>query len=71
MKNTETVKRFRAMKETELVKEMKNLQKDYILTSLKVKAGKQDNFSAVTKLKKDIARVKTLLTEKRFGESNG
>jgi ribosomal protein L29 len=71
MKNTETVKKLRAMKEPELIKEMRSLQKDYTLASLKVKAGKQDNFSAVDKLKKDIARVKTLLVEKHYGETNG
>jgi ribosomal protein L29 len=71
MKNTETVKKFRAMKEADLLKEIKSLQKDYTLASLKVKAGKQDNFSAVDKLKKDIARARTLLTEKHYGELNG
>ena len=71
MKTNETIKKYRAMKESDLAKELKSLQKDFTLISLKVKAGKHDNISAANKARKDIARVKTLIMEKRYGEQNG
>ena len=71
MKNTESLKKYRAMSEKDLVSELKNVKKEQTLATLKVGAGKEDNFSQIEKLRKNIARIKTLLAEKEYGVSDG
>jgi len=71
MKNTESLKKYRAMRIEDLKKELKAVQKEHALCSLKVGAGKEDNFSQISKLSKNIARIKTLLMEKEYGVSDG
>ena len=71
MKNTEILKKYRVMKEIELKKELKAVQKEHAMCSLKVGAGKEDNFSQIKKLSKNIARINTLLLEKEYGAQNG
>lgn len=71
MKNTESLKKYRAMKIDDLKKELKAVQKEHALCSLKVGAGKEDNFSQISKLSKNIARINTLLLEKEYGVSDG
>ena len=61
MKSKETMKKYEGMKKTELVSELKHLRTDYTLLSLKVRAGKEDNISQVNKIRKDIARLKTVI----------
>ena len=71
MKNIENLKKYRAMSEKDLKSELKSIKKDQLLASLKVGAGKEDNFSQIQKLRKNIARIKTLLAEKENGVLNG
>lgn len=70
MKILENIKKFRAMTTANLEKELKSVQKEYTMLSLKVKVGKEKNVSASNKLKKDIARIKTILFEKEYGVEN-
>ena len=65
MKTTEELKKFKAMTAEQLVTELDAIQKKYQLTSLKVQAGKEANYSQVDKLRKDVARLQTLISEKR------
>ena len=69
MKNTESLKKYRAMSEKDLISELKNVRKEQTLVTLKVGAGKEDNFSQISKLRKNIARIKSLLASKN-GASN-
>lgn len=71
MKVIEEMKKFRTMKESELISELKNKQNHLALISLKVKVGKHDNVSEINKLKKEVARVNTIITEKRYGATDG
>lgn len=71
MKQIEETKKIRAMKLDDLEKEVKKAEREYALTNLKVKAGKQSDFSAVSKLRKNVARMKTIIIEKQSGVSNG
>ena len=71
MKNSENLKKYRNMKLTDLKSELKAQQKEHALYSLKVGAGKEDNFSKISKLSKNIARINTILLEKEYGAQNG
>lgn len=71
MKKTESVTKYKAMENKDLISELKKLKKEQTLCCLKVGAGKEDNFSQVAKLRKNIARINTLLTSKENGASNG
>ena len=70
MKITEQIKKYRGMKDTELVSELKNLKKELTLVSLKVKVGKQADISQVNKIKKNIARLNSIISEKAYGALN-
>ena len=59
------------MSVNDLISELKSVRKDQLMVSLKVGAGKEDNFSQIAKLRKNIARIKTLLAEKENGALNG
>ena len=71
MKKVETIKKYQAMNEKDLKAELKSARKEQTLVSLKVGAGKEDNFSQISKLRKNIARIKTLIAEKENGASDG
>lgn len=71
MKTVETMKKYRAMSEKDLLAELKNVKKEQQLISLKVGAGKMDDFSQISKLRKNIARIISVLDEKMSGEANG
>ena len=70
MKNTENLKKYRAMSEIELKKELKIIKKEQLLVSLKVGAGKETNFSHVSILRKNIACLNTIIAEKEYGVRN-
>mgnify|MGYP001797936706 CR=1 FL=1 len=70
MKITEIVKKYRGMKNEELAKELATRTDEFTLASLKVKVGKESNISLANKLKKDVARIKTIIKEKELGETN-
>ena len=64
MKSTEDNKKFLSMSEQELYKELIDLTKKLTMESLKVKAGKQPNHSSVNKLRKSVARINTIISER-------
>jgi ribosomal protein L29 len=70
MKNTENIKKYRAMNGKDLNDERKKVMKEQLLVSLKVSAGKEDNFSQIKKLRKNIACLNTIIAEKEYGVRN-
>ncbi len=70
MKVKEQMKKYREMKDSDLAAELKNIKKELTLASLKVKVGKQSDISQVKKIKKNIARINSIVTEKAYGVSN-
>ena len=70
MKSLENLKKYKEMKLSELNSEMVKKITELTHASLKVQAGKEDNNSVVKKLRKDIARIKTVSRKKQLGESN-
>ena len=64
MKQTEELKKYRGMDYAALEKELFELEKKLTGTTLKVKAGKHDDYSLIPKLKKNIARVNSIIFEK-------
>ena len=71
MKTAENVKKLRSMSPDALKKEHDSKVDEFTLTSLKVRVGKESNISLANKLKKDVARIKTIIKEKELGETNG
>jgi len=71
MKRAETIKKYRGMEVKDLITEVKSAKKEYSKSILFVQAGKEDNHSSVSKLKKNIARLSTIIAEKRYGVNNG
>ena len=66
MKSTEEIKKYLSMDTLKLESELKDLQKKHIEYSLKVKAGKLDNFSLVRKTRKEIARLQSIISGKNL-----
>ncbi|MFA7253557.1 MAG: 50S ribosomal protein L29 [Patescibacteria group bacterium] len=64
MKSIEKLKNYREMSIEKLLTELIVLEKKLSGDNLRVKAGKLDNYSEITKVRKDIARVKTIISEK-------
>ena len=69
MKVKEQMKKYRGMKDSELTSELKDMEKELALANLKVKVGKLEDISSVNKMKKNIARVKTIASERMYGEA--
>ena len=59
------------MKDSEIVSEIRAQKKELSLNALKVGAGKLDNYSKIQESKKNIARLNTILNEKRYGVEDG
>jgi ribosomal protein L29 len=70
MKNTENLKKYRSMDKEKLISELKKIEKDYIINTLKVKAEKEKNTASVKKAGREIARIKTIINEKYPGEND-
>lgn len=70
MKIKEQMKKYREMKDAELAIELKKIKKELTLSSLKVKVGKLTNISQVKKIKKNIARINSVISEKAYGVEN-
>lgn len=70
MKIKEQMKKYREMKDSELAMELKNMRKELALISLKVKVGKLTNISEVKKVKRNIARINSVVLEKLYGAEN-
>lgn len=70
MKKSEELKKYCSMKTPELKAELNNIKQEYVLYSLKVKAGKVTDFSKINKLRKNIAQIKTVLNGNLSGDKN-
>ena len=64
MKHTEEIKKYRGLDDAGLQKELFELEKKLTGTTLKVRAGKYDDYSLIPKLRKNIARVNSIIFEK-------
>lgn len=64
MKQTEDIKKYREMKVEQLQALILDNKKELMHNTLKIKAGKMSNFSVSLKVKKNIARIKTIISEK-------
>jgi len=64
MKSTESLKKFRNMTSAELEKEYLQSNKDYQITILNIKAGKEKNISKINQKKLEISRLLTIINEK-------
>lgn len=64
MKKVEEIKKYREMKVDQLQALVLDMQKVSMHDTLKIKAGKMNNFSVTSKVRKNIARINTILTEK-------
>ena len=71
MKQVEQIKKMRSMKDSEIVSEIRAQKNELSLNALKVGAGKLDNYSKIQESKKNIARLNTILNEKRYGVEDG
>ncbi len=63
MKKVEDIKKYREMKVDQLQALVLDLEKEMMHDTLKIKAGKMNNFSVVSKVRKNIARIKTIINE--------
>jgi len=61
MKSTEELKKLRAMKEAELVIELRKVHMEANMLGLSVKAGKSTNSAAVKSKRRQVAKIKTIL----------
>ena len=68
MKYTEELKTLKNLTVEQLGKELAEAQKKALTDSLRVQAGKLDNYSLVSKNKKKIARISTIINEKLGNE---
>lgn len=64
MKITEEIKNLKSLGQEQLEKELLETKKKLMQDSLRVKAGKLDNYSVISKNKKKIARISTIINEK-------
>lgn len=64
MKIKEDIKKLKNMDASKLQAELLDAEKKFATTSLKVKAGKEQNYSLISKYRKEVARIKTLINEK-------
>ena len=63
-------KDIRTKNTKELIKELKDKNKELEKLMLNVYKGKEKNLGAPRFLRKDIARIKTVLAEKKFMEES-
>ena len=68
MKRVETLKKYQAMKTAELNKELIIAEKNCAILRLSVSSGKEKQYSKIKSVKKDIARIKTILKTKNEKE---
>jgi len=66
MKANEQIKKYSEMTSEKLVAELKDTKKKLASDILKVQAGKLDNYSAINKQKKNIARISTIINGKNL-----
>jgi ribosomal protein L29 len=66
MKKLDELKKYRAMSGKEISAELVNLEKSLTIESLKVAAGKAEDYSKLSVMRKTLARAKTILNEKEL-----
>jgi ribosomal protein L29 len=69
MKATEELKTLRGMDEKDLAKELEETNLKLAKDVLSIRAGKSDKTDLVSKLRKKIARLESIMSEK--GRNNG
>ena len=65
---TNDIKALHTKSSTELQKDLEQMLLDLANMRLKAKAGKLENSSQLKSLRKDIARVKTIMTLKKLNK---
>lgn len=68
MKYSEDLKNLKSMTVEKLNTELEEAEKRLLSDSLKVQAGKLDNYSLVSKNRKRVARISTIINEKMGNE---
>ncbi len=66
MKVNEKLKELRALSDEELTKKIKESKKELFDLRLKISTGTLEKPSNVEELRKDIARMKTILNERKI-----
>lgn len=64
MKSIEETKKYREMAADKLVLELAEVRRNLAHAELKVQAGKLDKYSDIEKLRKSVARISTIISEK-------
>ncbi len=57
------IKKFRNMTQDELVSNLRTLELDFFKGKMQLETGQLSNTSSIWSMRKDIARLKTLLTQ--------
>jgi ribosomal protein L29 len=68
MKNIEELKSLRSLDMPKLEKELNDSKRKLLEENLKVKVGKLDNYSLISKSRKRVARISTIINEKMGNE---
>ncbi|TSC93915.1 MAG: hypothetical protein CEN91_84 [Candidatus Berkelbacteria bacterium Licking1014_85] len=68
MKTAEELKKFKQHTVIELLKMIQDIKSDIFKSRFEVNFGKTKNVSRIRKLKKQIARIKTIVNEKLLKE---
>lgn len=68
MKRVEALKKYQSMKTAELNKELATAEKNFNILCLSVSSGKEKKYSKIKLMKKDIARINTILKTKNEKE---
>ena len=66
MKNTEELKTMKNLSVEDILKEIAKKRKEQSLLTLNVSAGKLSNVAEISKNRKAIARLQTILNEKKY-----
>lgn len=65
MKISETLNKYKAMKQSEIDKEITGKNREIAILRLEVAAKKNKNYSAISKKKKEIARLLTIKNQNK------
>lgn len=65
-KRKDKLKDYRKMNKKEIMKELEEKKEDLRAKKFNLSSGKVKNVKEVEEIKKDIARIKTIINEKNF-----
>ena len=65
------VKELRNLSEAELISKKGEIKKELFNLRCQIVLGKMDNLARVRTIKRDVARIETLLRENRTGKESG